>query len=434
MKQIKTEPLVITGLGVITPYGVGPQILWEKLMAGESAIQTLPADEVADIQCKVGGRYSDFRVEQHLPLRTARKLDRFSQFGLIAAQDALTDARLTPDDLALPVPDDAPAWEKAAAGRDRVGIMVGNNLGGWEFAERELRHLWRDGARNVSPYMATAWFPAAVQGTISIQFGIKGIGRTFLCDRAGSAYAFSHAANCLQRGHASLVFAGGAEAPLSPYAMLCYQTSHLTSERQVYRPFDQEHDGLIPGEGAAFVIMEPLSEALQRDAPIYAELAGWATTHDGYSFTEVAPDGERYALAITRALQKAELAPEQIDCIFAAGSAIPAEDASEAKAIHLALETAATRVPVSVPKSAFGNLFGAATAVDIIIALLSFQHQIIPPTLHLQHPVADYDLRVVAQSPLQVEQLNNILVLAHGSGGANAALVLRRWPRTGVGA
>ncbi|HET8846366.1 MAG TPA: beta-ketoacyl synthase N-terminal-like domain-containing protein, partial [Ktedonobacteraceae bacterium] len=314
------ETVVITGLGVVTPYGIGPQILWEKLLAGESAVHPLPADECAHVQCQVGGQYSSFQAGDYLPPRVARKLDRFSQFGLIAAQEALSDAGLTSDDLARPVSEDAPAWKKSAAGRDQVGIMVGNNLGGWEFAERELRHLWQDGPREVSPYMATAWFPAAVQGTISIQLGIKGIGRTFLCDRASSAYALVHAANCLQRGHASLLIAGGAEAPFSPYAALCYQTSNLMSRHQVYRPFDQEHDGLIGGEGAAFVILERLSDALLRGAPIYAELAGWATNHDGSGFANGAPDGERYALAIKRAMKKAAILPEQLDCIFASGS------------------------------------------------------------------------------------------------------------------
>lgn len=421
-----TESLVITGLGIVSPYGVGPQVLWEKLLAGESAIHPLPADEVAHVQCRVGGQYSAFRAEKALPMRVARKLDRFTQFGLVAAQEALADAGLTSADLSSPVPDDAPAWQRSTQGRERAGIMVGNNLGGWEFAERELRNLWQSGPREVSPYMATAWFPAAVQGNISIQLGIKGIGRTFLCDRASSAYALIHAARCLQRGHASLLFAGGAEAPFSPYAALCYQTSQLMSQQQVYRPFDQAHDGLVAGEGAAFVMMERSSDALERGARIYAEVAGWATTHDGGSFAGVASDGRQYALAVERALEDASMTPDEVDCVFAAGSAVPTEDASEVRAIHQALGSAARRVPVTIPKAAFGNLFGAATAVDVVIALLALQHQVIPPTLHLQKPPADYDLNFVAGRPRRAERLENVVVLARGLGGANAALVLRR--------
>ncbi len=422
-----TEPLVITGMGVVTPFGIGPEVLWKQLMAGTSAIRELPAAEVAHVVCQSGGQYSDFRVEDYLPLRQARKLDRFAQFGLVAAEAALADAGLRSEDLSRPVADDAPEWRKASQGREQVGIMVGNNLGGWAFAERELRHLWRDGAREVSPYMATAWFPAAVQGAISIQLGIKGIGRTFLCDRASSAYALIHAATCLQRGHAALIFAGGSEAPLSPYAALCYQTSQLMSQSQVYRPFAQEHDGLIAGEGAAFVIMERLSDALQRGARIYAELAGWATTHDGVSFDKAASDGRCYARAVERSLQMAAIVPEQVDCIFAAGSAVPSEDASEVRAIHLALGDVAREVPVSAPKAAFGNLFGAATAVDVVMALLAFEHQTIPQTLHLERAADACDLNFVTRQPRQMARLDHAVVLARGLGGANASLVLRRW-------
>lgn len=427
------EPVVITGMGVLSPYGSGSQLLWEKLLLGESAIQALPVEICGHVQCRVGGQYSAFQAGDYLPLRVARKLDRFSQFGLIAAQEALSDAGLTPDDLARPVSEDAPAWRRAAQGRDQVGVMVGNNLGGWEFAERELRHLWQHGPREVSPYMATAWFPAAVQGTISIQLGIKGVGRTFLCDRASSAYALVHAANCLQRGHASLVFAGGAEAPFSPYAALCYQTSNCMSQSQVYAPFAQEHDGVVGGEGAAFVILERLSDALRRGARIYAELAGWATTHDGSGFADVASSGERYAYAIKQAMKRAAMAPEQIDCIFAAGSAIPQEDISEVRAIHQAFWANSRDIPVSAPKSAFGNLFGAATAIDVVIALLALQHRVVPATLNLQHPVPDYDLDFVTGSARELEQLDHALVLARGLGGANAALVLRRWSESSSG-
>jgi 3-oxoacyl-[acyl-carrier-protein] synthase II len=200
------------------------------------------------------------------------------------------------------------------------------------------------------------------------------------------------------------------------------------SQQQVYRPFDREHDGLVAGEGAAFVMMERLSDAQARGARIYAELVGWGTTHDGGSFAEMAPDGRQYALAIERALEQARLTPDQVDCVFAAGSAVPTEDTSEVRAIHQAFGSAASTIPVSIPKAAFGNLFGAATAVDVVIALLALQHQMIPSTPHLQKPPADYDLNFVTRRPRRAERLENVVVLARGLGGANAALVLRRAP------
>src|SRR5579864_1820965 len=241
--------IVVTGMGVISPYGVGPDLLWTKLMQGENAVRGITSFDTSHIQCRVGGQLTDFRSEDYLSPRMIRKIDRFSIFGLIAVQQALQDAGLLLDN-------QKPVWSEQEDGGNRIGITVGNNLGGWEFAERELLNLWQKGAREVNPYMATAWFPAAVQGNASIQFGIKGVGRTFLSDRASSAHALMHAADCLIRGKADIMIAGGTEAPFSPYAALCYETSGLMSKQDVdtgdepaYCPFDQNHNGLVTAEG-----------------------------------------------------------------------------------------------------------------------------------------------------------------------------------------
>lgn len=420
-----TARVVITGMGVISPYGVGPDVLWDKLMAGETGLKALTSFDTSHIQCKVGGQFTDFRPESYISPRIVRKVDRFSTLGLISAQQALQDAALLLDD-------GKPTWSQQECGGDRVGIMVGNNLGGWEFAERELRNLWKSGPREVSPYMATAWFPAAVQGNVSIQFGIKGIGRTFLSDRASGALALIHAADCLIRGRADIMLAGGSEAPFSPYAALCYETSGFMSTRasdgstDVYRPFDSAHDGLVAAEGAAFFVLERAQDALSRGARVYAEIAGWATTHDGYDFVQCAPDGQRYAAAMTHAMEQAGVTADTLDCVFAAGSAVPNEDVSETRAIHLALGDEAPRVPVSTPKSAFGNLFGAAMPVDMAIALRSMQEKVIPATLHLDQPASGCDLDYVPRTPRSTDRLDTCLVNARGIGGANAAVLLRR--------
>jgi 3-oxoacyl-(acyl-carrier-protein) synthase len=284
--------------------------------------------------------------------------------------------------------------------------------------------------------MATAWFPAAVQGIVSIELGIKGIGRTFLCDRAGGAYALMHAAQCLQRNYADIMFAGGTEAPFSPYALLCYETSGLMSTHAsehpttAYRPFDERHDGLVAAEGAAFLILERADDALRRSAHIYAELAGWVATHDGYDPIQPAPDGQQYAAAMTQAMRRAGVDAGTIDCLFAAGSAVPAEDISEARAIRLALGREAATVPVTAPKSAFGHLFGAATPVDVVMALLALHHRVIPPTLHLDRPARECALNHVAHHPRATDRLDVIAVTARGIGGANACLILKRWSPT----
>ncbi len=420
-----TGRIVVTGMGVISPYGVGLDILWDNLMLKKTGLKVVMSFDTSHIQCKVGGQLVDFHPEGYLSPRLIRKVDRFSTLGLIAAQQALQDAGL--------LDDTRPSWSHRDCGGNRIGIMVGNNLGGWEFAERELRHLWQDGPREVSPYMATAWFPAAVQGNISMQFGIKGIGRTFLNDRASGAFALIHAVDCLLRGRADIMLAGGAEAPFSPYAALCYQTSGLMSERaatgatDTYRPFDRAHDGLVAAEGAAFFVLERAEDAVNRGAKIHAEIAGWATTHDGYDFIQPAPDGQRYAAAMTRAMNRAGVRATEIDCLFAAGSAVPNEDIAETRAIHLALGKSAADVPVTTPKSAFGNLFGAAMPVDMAIALRAMQQRVIPATLHLDQPAEGCDLDYVPHSPRSVDRLDMCLVNARGIGGSNAVMLLSRW-------
>ncbi|MFL5652680.1 MAG: beta-ketoacyl-[acyl-carrier-protein] synthase family protein [Ktedonobacteraceae bacterium] len=421
-----TARIVITGMGVISPYGVGSDVLWEKLMAGETGLKHLNTFETSHIRCRVGGQLTDFRPDTYLNSRITRKIDRFSTFGLVTAHLALHDAGLLVDGK-------RPVWSQHEQGGHRVGITVGNNLGGWEFAERELRHLWREGPREVSPYMATAWFPAAVQGNVSIHFGIKGIGRTFLSDRAGGALAIIHAADCLQRGRADIMLAGGSEAPFSPYAALCYETSGLMSQQastgstEAYRPFDRAHDGLVTAEGAAFFVLERAEDAHERGASILAEVAGWASTNDGYDPLHPAPDGRCYAAAMIRAMQRARVQADELDCLFAAGSAVPDEDVSETRAIHLALGDAAAHVPVSTPKSAFGNLFGAAFPVDMAIALLALQRRVIPSTLHLDQPAQGCDLDYVPHTPRPVDRIDHCLLNARGMGGANASLLLRRW-------
>jgi 3-oxoacyl-(acyl-carrier-protein) synthase len=204
-------------------------------------------------------------------------------------------------------------------------------------------------------------------------------------------------------------------------------TQANTYSTAAYRPFDRGHNGLVAAEGAAFFVLERAEDAVKRGATILGELAGWASTHDGYDFVLSAPDGERYAAAMTQAIERAGVSAENVDCIFAAGSAVPAEDVSETRAIHLALGDVAKRVPVSAPKSAFGNLFGAATPVDMAIALLAIQQLVIPPTLYFDQPAPDCDLDYVPHTPRSVDHLNTCLLNARGIGGTNASLLLRRW-------
>lgn len=417
--------IVITGMGIISPYGVGPELLWENVLAGQTALKDLTGFETGHLNRRIGGQLTNFQARDYISPRLARKIDRFSAFGVIASLLALRQAGLLREN-------NTAIWQGEENGGHRVGITVGNNLGGWEFAERELRNLWAHGPRDVSPYIAAAWFPAAAQGNISISFGIKGVGRTFISERASSALALLHAADALTRGRADIMLSGGTEAPFSPYANLFYEKSGQLSRQAIsgspasYRPFDKDADGLVVGEGAAFFVLERAEDALARGASILAELAGWASTNDGFDPVHPAPDGRRYAAAMTRAMERASITPAEVDCIFAAGSALPDEDLSETRALHLALGERAPLVPVTAPKAAFGNLFGAAHSLDLALAILAMRDGLIPPTLNLDESAPGCDLDYVSQTARPAKQMSHCLVNARGLGGSNASVVVRK--------
>jgi 3-oxoacyl-(acyl-carrier-protein) synthase len=417
--------IVITGMGIISPYGVGAEPLWDGVLAGQTALKELTGFATEHLHCRIGGQLTDFQARDYISPRLVRKIDRFSAFGVTASLLALRQAGLLREDHTA-------IWQGEENGGHRVGITVGNNLGGWEFAERELRNLWAHGPRDVSPYIAAAWFPAAAQGNISIAFGLKGVGRTFISERASSALALLHAADTLARGRADIMLAGGTEAPLSPYACLFYEKSGQLARQASngsptsYRPFDRDADGLVVGEGAVFFVLERAEDAIARGASPLAELAGWASTNDGFDPVRAAPDGRRYAAAMTRALERAEITPAEVGCAFAAGSALPEEDLSETRALHLALGDTAPYVPVTAPKAAFGNLFGAAHSLDLALAILALHHGLIPPTLNLDEPAPGCDLDYVTRNPRPASQLSHCLVNARGLGGANASVVVRK--------
>jgi 3-oxoacyl-(acyl-carrier-protein) synthase len=415
--------VAITGVGAITPAGIGLTPLWQAARAGRSLVQRIDRFDPSAYRCQVAGQADMFDARDWLPGRLVKKTDRFSHLALAAADAAIADAALTIG------PDGVPA--------DRVGVMVGNVLGGWEFAERELRNLWVSGPRAVSPYQATAWFPAAPQGNICIRHGIHGRARTFVCDRASGAYAVVHAAETILRGHADVVIAGGTEAPLSPYAWLCCQTgSFLTPSGnaepdRAYRPFDRRHGGTVVAEGSVFLVMERTEHARARGAPVLAELTGWALNTDGYMpYYTAEPHGATLSRAITTALARAGIGAGDLGCVFADGSGVPREDSAEVLALSHALNGSADRVPVTAAKPTTGHLMGAATVADLAIALSALRAGEIPPVANLDAPAPGFDLDFVTGSARRAPGLSHVAVVSRGMGGVNGCLVLTGPPRS----
>lgn len=409
--------IVITGVGAQTPAGEGLEALWRSARDGEPQIRVIDRFDAQDYACPAAGQ-TDFEAFDHLASRFVKRTDRFTHLAVHAVRRALANADIT-------------VGVDVAA--ERTGVTVGNVLGGWEFAERELRALWTDGPRAVSPYQATAWFPAAPQGNICIDQGIKGPARTFVSDRASGAYALIGAAEMLLRGQADMVIAGGVEAPLSPYGWLCLETSGLgvkaradAAAHELYRPFDARHGGSVFAEGAVFTVMERRESAVARGAKVLGELAGWGVSTDGYMpYYTVEPTGQVLGRAMRAAVERAGITGADLGAVFAHGSAVPFEDVTEGYALVEAFGRTADTLPVTAPKAGFGHMLGAAAPADAVLALAAMDEGLVPPTPGLTRPAPGIDLDLVEGRAREVSGWQHSLVVSRGLGGVNACLLLR---------
>src|SRR5512143_2534139 len=354
---------VITGLGLVTPSGSGLDEFHANILAGKSAIRAIDRFDASSYPSRHAGLVDGFDAGKVFSRRLLKKLDHFTEMSLVATENAIRDGGLAIED----------------EDKERVGIILGNALGGWAFAETELRDLYVGGIRDVSPYQATAWFPAAPQGQISIQYGIKGFAKTIISDTASSHLAIGYAARAIRTGKADVVLAGGSEAPVSPYALLCCNTSGETSRTGAYRPFDKARDGYAIGEGAAVLVVEEMGRAVKRGARIYAEITGFGHTSDGVDPRMPDPDGRGMARAMRSALGSAGCSPNGIDYLMPAGLGGSVTDASESKAIrHVYGGALANGLSIGVPRTLFGNLLGASGAVDAVTACLALERGAAP--------------------------------------------------------
>jgi 3-oxoacyl-(acyl-carrier-protein) synthase len=399
--------IAITGIGIVAPPGVGREEFWQNIQQGKSFISPIVRFDASAYPSQVAGQIEDLKPA-HLTPRLLKKIDRFSVMALMAAEQAIRDASL---DLAKEDPYD-------------LGIFLGNALGGWFYAETELRDLYVEGREGVSPYMASAWFPAAPQGQVSIYYRIKGYSKTVVADRASSLMALGYAARVVRNKKLHFALAGGTEAPVTPYALLCCSTEGSLSEGP-YRPFDKERSGYVVGEGAGIVVLEDVESARARGAKIYGLITGFGTSCDGADRIMPALDGRGLAKAIGTALKMADYAPEEIDFICADGVATEPGDISETNGIKEVFGDYAYRLPVSAPKSMFGHLMGAAGAVDLITTLSVMQQGVIPPTINYQTKDPKCDLDYVPNKS-RVKEVKKALIISRGRGGVNSVLAVER--------
>jgi 3-oxoacyl-[acyl-carrier-protein] synthase II len=406
------KTVVITGIGLVVPNGTGKAEVWDRTLTGTSVTRHLDRFDSTDFSCGFAGQIEGFDAVRYMPARLARKLDPYTQYAVAAAQLAVEDGGLALEQI----------------DRLRAGVYVGNCFGGWVYTDTELRKLHSRGVHAVSPFQATAWFPAAPQGQISILMGLRGHSKTVVCDRASGLVSVGLAARVIASGTCDLMLAGGTEAPLTPFAYLaCTQDRILVSDRTLdpncaYRPFDTRHAGIVPAEGAAFLILEELEHAQRRGAHIYAQLNGFAQTNDATQ-PEPLPRADRYfSAAIAGALDDAAIEPDQVSLVFADAMGTEAGDQLEVEALMKVFGSRSREVAVTAPKSMIGHTYGAAGALDLALAALAVDEQVSPPTANFEHAAASCELSIVASARRM--PIEHVLVNSRGSGGINASVVL----------
>lgn len=406
--------IAITGIGIVSPSGIDERKFWANISHGRSAVKKIERFDASRYPSRIAGQVHELDAYSNVSSRLLKKIDVFSHMALVASEIAIQDAKL----------------DMAQENLKRAGIFAGNAIGGWLYAETELRDMYLEGREGVSPFMASAWFPAAPQGQISINYKIKGYSKTIVSDRASALMAIAYGAKNLNDGKNDFILAGGMEAPVSPYGLLCCNTSGVLTQRNdtpetAYRPFDKTRDGMVVAEGAGILILETEERAKRRGVPIRGYITGYATTTDGIDRIEPAADGIQLSRAIAMALDDAQLGIEQIDYICADGVGTQIGDFSETRGIKKALGAYAKKVPVSAPKSIFGNMLGACGAVDVAATILAMAHSMVPPTINLNTPDPECDLDYCPHKA-QSKEINNALVINRGRGGINSVLVLQR--------
>jgi 3-oxoacyl-[acyl-carrier-protein] synthase II len=405
--------VVVTGIGAITPIGITGTNLWDGVRAERSAVRSLTRFDPSIFRSHNAAEVNDFVPSDHLDAKRAKRLDRFGQFSVVAARQALEDANL----------------DLASEDRDRIGTMMGSALGGVAYAEDQLGLFLKQGLRAVEPMLALTVFGGASSCNIAIELGVRGPNSTNAMSCASGTIAVGEAFRQVRDGYADVMIAGGAEAPLSPlcfgaFALIRAMSTRNDDPGSASRPFDRDRDGFVMGEGSAVLILEERSRAIARGAPIYGEVLGYGLTNDAHHMTAPLPDGSQAARSITLALADAEIAPNDVTYVNAHGSSTPLNDPTETLAIKRAFGDHAYRMPVSSTKGYYGHALGASGAIEAAICALALRNRWVPPTVNLQTPDEACDLDYVP-SVGRPADLDVVVSNSFGFGGINASIVMR---------
>ncbi|MCQ4044537.1 ketosynthase chain-length factor [Streptantibioticus rubrisoli] len=404
---MSTASAVVTGLGVVAPNGMDTEAYWTAVLDGRSAIAPITRFDASRYPVSLAGEVRDFTAKDHIPSRLLPQTDHMTRLSLYAADKALADSQV-----------DLGGLPEFAA-----GVSSASTMGGFEFGQRELENLWSKGGQFVSAYQSFAWFYAVNTGQVSIRHGLRGPGSALVTDQAGGLDAVGNARRQIRKG-ATLMVTGGVDGALCPLGLVGQLTSGelstSTDPARAYLPFSADADGHVPGEGGAYLVLEEAAAARRRGARVYGELAGYAATFDPGTDGTPRTGLER---AIRRALDDAQVRPEQIDVVFADAAAVPDLDRAEAEALAAVFGPRA--VPVTAPKNTTGRLYAGGASLDLATALLSIRDGVIPRTPNVEACAPDHPIDLVVGEP-RTADIGRALVVARGRGGFNAAAVVRR--------
>jgi len=407
--------VVVTGMGLVIPIGIGVKTAWKNVCEGKSGIGPLTRFDTNGFETKIAGEVKDFNPELYIDKKEIKKMDLFIQYSLAATKEALEDSQLA----------------ITAETSERIGVIVGTGLGGLPSIERYHKILLEKGPGRISPFFIPMLIANLASGHIAIQFGAKGPNTCVVTACATGGHCIGDAFRAIVYGDAEAMISGGTEANITPLTIGGFNAMKALSTRndepeKACRPFEKNRDGFVVAEGAGILILEELQFALKRKAKIYGELTGYGYTGDAYHITAPSPDGDGAVRCMKMAIKDAGLKPEDVDYMNAHGTSTPLNDLTETVAIKKVFGDHAKKVPISATKSMTGHLLGAAGSTEAIFTILAIRDGIMPPTINYEEPDPQCDLdyvpNVARRKPIKVAMSN-----AFGFGGTNATLIFKKF-------
>ncbi|MCD8821064.1 beta-ketoacyl-ACP synthase II [Staphylococcus gallinarum] len=410
----KEQRVVITGVGALSPLGNDAKTSWDNALNGVNGIDTITRIDTKDYNVHLAGELKDFNIEDHIDKKEARRMDRFTQYAVVAAREAVKDAKLDINE------DNA----------NNIGVWIGSGIGGMETFEIAHTQLLERGPRRVSPFFVPMLIADMATGQVSIDLGAKGPNGATVTACATGTNSIGDAFKIIQRGDADAMITGGSEAPIAHMAIAGFSASRALStnddKETACRPFQTGRDGFVMGEGAGIVVLESLESAQARGAEIYAEVVGYGSTGDAHHITAPAPEGEGGARAMQAALDDAGIEPSDIQYINVHGTSTPVGDLTEIQAIKNTFGEAAQSLKLSSTKSMTGHLLGATGGIEAIFSALSIKDSKVAPTIHAESPDPECDLDIVPNKAIDLD-ITYAMSNSLGFGGHNAVLIFKKF-------